>query len=230
MELMTHIPTIWNKKILDKYRTLAEKFRQSDTDPNEWSLFNGTKLVLNKDKYLFHWTLTLNTGITLTDSLANVDTDTDIGVITKILCLTDQFFIDCKRGLAVLPELEVNNTKVLFDTLTEVPGYVKDKRLTSEQKEQIRQQVLEHYNLKEFNGKLECRVPKDVTMLYCKFILGTTYNDIRQILGLTTHPIRRMRELCEALVERPTEFEATIKTSPWPELTRDAVLKALNLK
>lgn len=230
MELMTHIDVRWNKEILDKYRTLAEKFRQSDTDPNEWSLFNGTKLVLNKDKYLFHWTLTLNTGITLTDSLANVDTDTDIGVITKILCLTDQFFIDCKRGLAVLPELEVNNTKVLFDTLTEVPGYVKDKRLTSEQKEQIRQQVLEHYNLKEFNGKLECRVPKDVTMLYCKFVLGTTYNDIRQIIGLTTHPIRRMRELCEILVERPTEFEATIKTSPWPELTRDAVLKALNLK
>lgn len=228
MELTTHIDVRWDKENLDKYRTLAERFRQSDTDSNEWSLFNGTKLVLNKDKHMVHWTLTFNTGTTIADSLANVDTD--IEIISKILYLTDQVFIDTKRGLAVIPDLEFNNTKVLFDTLTEVPGYVKDKRLTSEQKEQLRQQVLEHYNLKEFNGKLECRVPKDVTMLYCKFILGTTYNDIRQILGLTTHPIRRMRELCEVLVERPTEFEATIKTSPWPELTRDAVLKALNLK
>lgn len=230
MELTTHIDVRLDKENLNKYRTLAEKFRQSDTNPNGWSLFNGIKLVLNRDKYLIHWTLTLNTGTTITDSLVNVDADTDIEVITKILYITDQVFIDTKRGLAVLQELEFNNTKVLFDTLTEVPGYVKDKRLTSDQKEWIRQQVLEHYNLKEFNGKLECRVPKDVTMLYCKFILGTTYNDIRQILGLTTHPIRRMRELCEVLVERPTEFEATIKTSPWPELTKDAVLKALNLK
>ena len=230
MELTTHIDVRWNKENIDKYRTLAEKFRQSDIDPQKWVLFNGTNLLLVKNKHMIHWYLAFNTGITISDSFINIESDTDLDVIAKILSFVDQLFISCKRGLAFLPDLEFNNTKVLFDTLTEVPGYVKDKRLTSEQKEQIRQQVLEHYNLKEFNGKLECRVPKDVTMLYCKFVLGTTYNDIRQILGLTTHPIRRMRELCEILVERPTEFEATIKTSPWPELTRYAVLKALNLK
>lgn len=230
MELTTHIDVRLDKETLAKYRTVAEKFRQSDIDSNEWKMFNSTKLVLNKDRYMVHWTLTLNTGTVITDSLANLEKDTDIDTITKILCLTDQFFIDCKRGLAVLPDLEFNNTKVLFDTLTEVPCHGKDRRLTNEQKKQLRQQVLEHYNLREFNGKLESRVPKDVTMLYCKFVIGCTYNDIRQILGLTTHPIRRMRELCEMLVERPTEFDATIKTSPWPELTRDAVLKALNLK
>ena len=229
MELMTHIDVRWDKENLDKYRTVAEKFRQY-TDSNEWKMFNGTTIKFALANSVVHWSLHLNNGVQISDLFMADDTDTDIGIIAKILCLTDQFFIDCKRGLAVLSELEFNSTKVLFDILTEVPGYVKDKRLTSEQKEQLRQQVLEHYNLKEFNGKLECRVPKDVTILYCKFILGATYNDIRQILGLTTHPIRRMRELCELLVERPIEFDTTIKTSPWPELTRDAVLKALNLK
>ena len=230
MELTTHIDVRWDKETLDKYRTVAEKFRQSDTDSNEWKMFNGTTIKFALANSAVHWSLHLNNGVQISDLFMVDDTDTDIDIIAKILCLTDQFFIDCKRGLAVLPELKFNSTKVLFDILTEVPGYVKDKRLTIEQKEQLRQQVLGHYNLKEFNGKLECRIPKDVTILYCKFILGTTYNDIRQILGLTTHPIRRMRELCELLVEHPIEIDATIKTSPWPELTRDAVLKALNLK
>ena len=44
MELMTHIDVRWDKENLDKYRTVAEKFRQSDTDSNEWKMFNGTTM------------------------------------------------------------------------------------------------------------------------------------------------------------------------------------------
>lgn len=218
----------------DFYRAIAEQFTMTSivNDTVEW-LKGHTHIVMHCNANgNIDVTMYVNNIYVMSDKLPKeIGKQEQIDWLTHFLYRLDQAALSMKRMVSVIPEFHANQTKVLYESLIEAPGNNKDKRLSEDKCNEIRETVLKHYNLTEFTGKGECRIPKDVVLLYCKFVLDAGYADIKKILKLTTHPIRRTRELCEMLVNEPEAFAKVLENNPWPkELTEQKIRKALNLE
>lgn len=228
----------YNAELVDAkhYLPIARQFEMTVIDDFnvEW-LRGRTHIVMHRHKIggpIINVKMYVNNKFVLADQMTTVVAIFDkINWLIHFLWRLDQAALSMKRMVSVIPEFHVNQTKVLYESLIEAPGNNKDKRLSEDKCNEIREAVLKHYSLTEFTGKGECRIPKDVVLLYCKFVLDAGYADIKKILKLTTHPIRRTRELCEMLVNEPEAFAKVLENNPWPkELTEQKIRKALNLE